>query len=229
MNYPILRAQSTTMVKLGLVDDHIIFRKALASFFGSLPDYRVVLEADNGNDLKRQLLNAIQADLIILDMHMPEMNGFDTAAFLLHQQPAIKILVVSMLPEKHHLEKLLQMGISGYVQKDADIEELQLAIQQIMQKGHYLNPGSYVHLLSERGSKENKEVMAAQLAAQLSDREKEFLRWLCTDKGYKEIAQEMFVSPRTIDGYRDNLLKKLKVNSRIGLVTFAIRQGIAAV
>lgn len=217
------------MVKLGLVDDHIIFRKALASFFNSLPNFQVVFEANNGIDLKRQIQQAREADLVILDIHMPEMNGFETAAFLLHQQPAVKILVVSMLPEKHHLEKLLQVGISGYVQKDADIEELQLAIEQIMLKGHYLNPGSYLHLLSERSTKEKEELAAAQQAAQLSDREKEFLRWLCTDKGYKEIAQEMYVSPRTIDGYRDTLLKKLKVHSRIGLVTFAIRQGIAAV
>lgn len=217
------------MVKLGLVDDHIIFRKALASFFNSLPNFQVIFEANNGIDLKRQIQQAREADLVILDIHMPEMNGFETAAFLLHQQPAVKILVVSMLPEKHHLEKLLQVGISGYVQKDADIEELQLAIEQIMLKGHYLNPGSYLHLLSERSTKEKEELAAAQQAAQLSDREKEFLRWLCTDKGYKEIAQEMYVSPRTIDGYRDTLLKKLKVHSRIGLVTFAIRQGIAAV
>lgn len=217
------------MVKLGLVDDHIIFRKALASFFNSLPNFQVVFEANNGIDLKRQIQQAREADLVILDIHMPEMNGFETAAFLLHQQPAVKILVVSMLPEKHHLEKLLQVGISGYVQKDADIEELQLAIEQIMLKGHYLNPGSYLHLLSERSTKEKEELAAAQQAAQLSDREKEFLRWLCTDKGYKEIAQEMYVSPRTIDGYRDTLLKKLKVHSRIGLVTFAIRQGIVAV
>lgn len=217
------------MVKLGLVDDHIIFRKALASFFNSLPNFQVVFEANNGIDLKRQIQQAREADLVILDIHMPEMNGFETAAFLLHQQPAVKILVVSMLPEKHHLEKLLQVGISGYVQKDADIEELQLAIEQIMLKGHYLNPGSYLHLLSERSTKEKEELAAAQQAAQLSDREKEFLRWLCTDKGYKEIALEMYVSPRTIDGYRDTLLKKLKVHSRIGLVTFAIRQGIVAV
>lgn len=217
------------MVKLGLVDDHIIFRKALASFFNSLPNFQVIFEANNGIDLKRQIQQAREADLVILDIHMPEMNGFETAAFLLHQQPAVKILVVSMLPEKHHLEKLLQVGISGYVQKDADIEELQLAIEQIMLKGHYLNPGSYLHLLSERSTKEKEELAAAQQAAQLSDREKEFLRWLCTDKGYKEIAQEMYVSPRTIDGYRDTLLKKLKVHSRIGLVTFAIRQGIVAV
>ena len=172
------------------------------------------------------LIENYKPEIVFLDINMPEMNGFDTAAFLLHRYPGMKILIVSMLPEVHHLEKCLQLGICGYIQKDANIEELQQAIEQIIQKGYYVNPASCIHLLSKRTSEEEFTAAAAQQAAALSDREKEFLTWLCTDKGYKEIAREMFVSPRTIDGYRDALLKKLKVASRIGLVTFAIRQGI---
>ena len=214
------------MAKLALIDDHIIFRRTLASFLTNWKGYQIVMEAGNGTELKLALPFTSLPDLVILDINMPEMNGFDTAALLLHRYPGMKILIVSMLPETHHLEKCLQLGICGYIQKDANIEELQQAIEQILQKGYYVNPASCIHLLSKRTVQEEITAVAAQQAAALTDREKEFLTWLCTDKGYKEIAQQMYVSPRTIDGYRDALLKKLKVASRIGLVTFAIRQGI---
>lgn len=191
--------------------------------------YQVQLEASHGLELQEQLKIVPVPDLIILDIRMPIMNGFETTEYLLSRFPGLKILVVSMLPEMHHLENLLQMGVCGYVQKDADMEELQRAIDQIIHKGHYLNPAAYVQLISDKKDIQKQQMQEAQLAAHLSDREREFLRRLCTDKGYKEIAGEMFVSPRTIDGYRDALLKKLSVSSRIGLVTFAIRQGIAEI
>ncbi|MEI8109843.1 MAG: response regulator transcription factor [Chitinophagia bacterium] len=217
------------MIRLALVDDHIIFRKALAAYMKQFTQYQVQLEASHGLELQEQLKIVPVPDLIILDIRMPIMNGFETTEYLLSRFPGLKILVVSMLPEMHHLENLLQMGVCGYVQKDADMEELQRAIDQIIHKGHYLNPAAYVQLISDKKDIQKQQMQEAQLAAHLSDREREFLRRLCTDKGYKEIAGEMFVSPRTIDGYRDALLKKLSVSSRIGLVTFAIRQGIAEI
>lgn len=217
------------MIRLALVDDHIIFRKALAAYMKQFTQYQVQLGASHGLELQEQLKIVPVPDLIILDIRMPIMNGFETTEYLLSRFPGLKILVVSMLPEMHHLENLLQMGVCGYVQKDADMEELQRAIDQIIHKGHYLNPAAYVQLISDKKDIQKQQMQEAQLAAHLSDREREFLRRLCTDKGYKEIAGEMFVSPRTIDGYRDALLKKLSVSSRIGLVTFAIRQGIAEI
>jgi len=217
------------MIRLGLIDDHIIFRKALAAYINQFTQYQVQLEASHGLDLQEQLRNAPVPDLIMLDIRMPIMNGFETTEYLINRYPGVKILVVSMLPEMHHLEHLLQLGVSGYVQKDAEIEELKRAIDQVLHKGHYLNPAAYVQLISDKRDLHKHQMQEAQLAAHLSDRERDFLRRLCTDKGYKEIAGEMFVSPRTIDGYRDALLKKLRVSSRIGLVTFAIRQGIAEI
>ena len=162
------------MIRLALVDDHIIFRKALSAYIKQFTQYQVQLEASHGLELQEQLRNVPVPDLILLDIRMPIMNGFETTELLLNRYPGLKILVVSMLPEMHHLENLLQLGVSGYIQKDADMEELQRAIDQILHKGHYLNPSAYMHLISDKRAAQTKQKLEAQLAAGLSDRERDF-------------------------------------------------------
>lgn len=213
-------------MRLALVDDHILFRKSLAACIDLWVEYRVMLQAGSGSELRSLLQQTPLPELILLDIRMPGMNGFEIIEWLQHQYPDIKLLVISMLEEDHCLEKLLNMGVHGYLQKDAEPNELKNALDQIRLKGQYLHSTSCLHLLQERNKMKHRQTSEAMLAAMLSDRERIFLHWLCTDKSYKEIAAEMFVSPRTIDGYRDNLLKKINVASRVGLVTFAIRQGI---
>jgi len=213
-------------MRLALVDDHILFRKSLAACIDLWVEYRVMLQAGSGSELRSLLQQTPLPELILLDIRMPGMNGFEIIEWLQHQYPDIKLLVISMLEEDHCLEKLLNMGVHGYLQKDAEPNELKNALDQIRLKGQYLHSASCLHLLQERNKMKHRQTSEAMLAAMLSDRERIFLQWLCTDKSYKEIAAEMFVSPRTIDGYRDNLLKKINVASRVGLVTFAIRQGI---
>ncbi|MFM7357147.1 MAG: response regulator [Sediminibacterium sp.] len=213
-------------MRLALVDDHILFRKSLAACIDLWVEYRVMLQAGSGSELRSLLQQTPLPELILLDIRMPGMNGFEIIEWIQHQYPDIKLLVISMLEEDHCLEKLLNMGVHGYLQKDAEPNELKNALDQIRLKGQYLHSTSCLHLLQERNKMKHRQTSEAMLAAMLSDRERIFLQWLCTDKSYKEIAAEMFVSPRTIDGYRDNLLKKINVASRVGLVTFAIRQGI---
>lgn len=213
-------------MRLALVDDHILFRKSLAACIDLWVEYRVMLQAGSGSELRSLLQQTPLPELILLDIRMPGMNGFEIIEWLQHQYPDIKLLVISMLEEDHCLEKLLNMGVHGYLQKDAEPNELKNALDQIRLKGQYLHSTSCLHLLQERNKMKHRQTSEVMLAAMLSDRERIFLQWLCTDKSYKEIAAEMFVSPRTIDGYRDNLLKKINVASRVGLVTFAIRQGI---
>jgi len=123
----------------------------------------------------------------------------------------------------------LRNGARGYLLKDSEIIDLKQALDDVVNKGIYINTILYKHIVdSISGNQLNEEAEQETLMA-LSEREKEFLRWLCTDKSYKEIAAEMYLSPRTIDGYRDILFEKLKVASRIGLVLFAIRNEIAKV
>ncbi len=211
------------MKKIVLVDDHVLLRNGLCSIIGGFPGYTVLYEADNGKDFIRQLDPNNLPDIVLLDVSMPEMNGYETANWLLKNHPDINILVLSMLSDEHCIIKMLQNGAKGYILKDIKPVELLNALDTIYEKGMYFNNvlcSNLVHSI-KNGVCEPADPYQKLIA--LPEREKEFLKWVCTEKTLKEIASEMCLSPRTIDGYRDNLFEKLNVTSRVGLVLFALR------
>ena len=134
-----------------------------------------------------------------------------------------------MMNDERSIIKMLRNGARGYLLKEAEIEDLKQALHDVMHKGIYINHILYKHIINSIHGLPAEEITEQEKLMTMSEREKEFLRWLCTDKSYKEIAAAMYLSPRTIDGYRDALFNKLKVVSRIGLVLFAIRNEIAKV
>jgi DNA-binding NarL/FixJ family response regulator len=134
-----------------------------------------------------------------------------------------------MLNDERSIIKMLRNGARGYLLKDSEILDFRQALQDVMNKGIYINTLLYRHIVSSLQVTQPNEQGEQAILNELGDREKEFLRWLCTDKSYKEIAVAMCLSPRTIDGYRDMLFEKLKVASRIGLVLFALRTEIAKI
>jgi len=218
------------MIPIAIVDDHILIRYALAKHINTFSGYQVILEANNGKDFISQLNTRQLPALVLLDIHMPEMNGFETAIWISRHHPPIKIIVVSMVSDETAIIRMLRSGARGYLTKDAEPEELQLALQTVIDKGIYMNRLLYTHVMPtiyHNPPIQTDEGYLKEIA--LSKREKEFLQWLCTDKAYKEIAVAMCVSIRTVDGYRDSLFEKLQVASRIGLVTFAIRNQIVQI
>lgn len=224
--YPI---NDFTMIQVAMVDDHILLRQGLASVINSFAGYKVIYEANNGKQFTEWLNPANLPDLVLLDINMPEMNGHETALWLHTHYPQVKFIALSMMNDERSIIKMLQNGARGYLLKDAEIEDLKKALHDVTHKGIYINHILYKHIVdSIHGIPAEEETEQEKLKA-MSEREKEFLRWLCTDKSYKEIAAAMYLSPRTIDGYRDALFNKLKVVSRIGLVLFAIRNEIAKV
>ena len=224
--YPI---NDFTMIQVAMVDDHILLRQGLASVINSFAGYKVIYEANNGKQFTEWLNPANLPDLVLMDINMPEMNGHETALWLHTHYPQVKFIALSMMNDERSIIKMLQNGARGYLLKDAEIEDLKKALHDVTHKGIYINHILYKHIIdSIHGIPAEEETEQEKLKA-MSEREKEFLRWLCTDKSYKEIAAAMYLSPRTIDGYRDALFTKLKVVSRIGLVLFAIRNEIAKV
>lgn len=214
------------MTSVALVDDHALLRNGLASVINSFSGYRVLFEANNGRHFTELLNPDNLPNLVLLDVTMPVMNGFDTALWITTHYPQIKILALSMLNDERSIIRMLRSGAKGYILKDAELTELKKALDSVVTKGIYINELMYNNLIHSMNGSQELEICDHQKSMDLTEREKEFLRWLCTDKSYKEIAAVMFLSPRTIDGYRDVLFEKLKVASRVGLVIFAIRNEI---
>lgn len=210
-----------TPITIAIVDDHVMLRKGLINILKEEKDFSIIAEADNGVQFVNiTILKKIQPDVVLLDVHMPEMDGFETAKWIEQHLPLAKVLVLSMNDDEEMVIKMLRNGARGYVLKDGNPRELSRAIRDIMQNGYHLSKMVTSKLLFNMNkaldiSKENK--------VKLSEREKEFLTLCCSDLTYKEIADKMIVSVRTVDGYRDSLFEKLEQRSRVGLVLYAIK------
>jgi DNA-binding NarL/FixJ family response regulator len=210
---------------IALVDDHALLRNGLAALIESFEGYTVLFQADNGKQFIGQIKIHGAPDIILLDITMPEMNGFETAAWIKQNAPAIKILVLSMMDNDDVVISMLKAGARGYILKDSKPVVFKQALDNIRDSGFYMNELVSNKMLNyvNQDDTNGKE---RSLISQLSPRELTFLQYACSEMTYKDIATEMQVSPRTVDGYRDELLKKLNLQSRVGLVLFAIKHGL---
>lgn len=217
----------TPALKLALVDDHTLFRKGLISLIEMVDkDIQILFEADNGLDLQKKIDKNNPPDIILMDINMPGMDGFASVQWLNENFPLIKILVVSMIEKEEIILKMLKLGVKGYLCKDVEPKELGEALNAVMNKGFYYTDfitGKLVHSLQNDLPGEEAKTKALSL---MNDREKDFLQLACSEFTYNEIAAKMFLSPKTIDGYRNALFEKLNVKTRVGLVMYAIKNGI---
>jgi DNA-binding NarL/FixJ family response regulator len=209
-------------IPIAVVDDQHLIRKALAVLINMFPNYYVLLDAENGKDLQEQLNPVQLPKIVLLDITMPVMDGYETAEWLHTVYPQIKVLALSTMDAESAIIRMIKHGARGYLLKDANTSELKQAFEEVMSKGYYYNEiitqkvlQSIHYLVDEKNP--------LPTFAKLTDRELQFLKLACSEKTYQQIAQEMYVSERTIDGYRDALCKKLNLNTRVGLVMFAIK------
>ncbi|MEI8098758.1 MAG: response regulator transcription factor [Sediminibacterium sp.] len=218
------------MTNIALVDDHLLFRKGLATIINSFSDYQIIIEASSGKEFTTLISPSNMPAIVILDVTMPDMNGYETANWIHQQYPEIKILALSMLDDEKAIIKMLKNGAKGYILKDSDPRDLKEALDQLMQKGVYLNELMCTHLIDNINNHLHEDAQGFyRKKIALNDREIDFLQRACSDMSYKQIADDMYLSPRTIDGYRDALFQKLRVSSRIGLVLYAIKNDIAQI
>lgn len=208
---------------IGMADDHVLIRQALAGMVEYFGNYEVIMQASNGLELLSLIEKGPQPELVLLDISMPVIDGIETAKRISESYPDIKMLALSMMDDEKSIINMVQNGVRGYILKDAEPLQLKEAMQNVLQKGfHYsdLVTGRMIHSL--QNGKHTRE----QNGNKLSDREMEFLKYTCTELTYKEIADKMHISPRTVDGYRDTLFEKLGVKSRVGLCLYAVRMGM---
>jgi two-component system invasion response regulator UvrY len=221
------------LIKVAVIDDHKLFRDGIVELIGTFSGYAVIVEADNGSDFIRQLSPENLPDIVLLDINMKVMDGFETAQWIRRTHPTIKLLVLSMYENENSVIRMLKYGARGYVLKDIRKRELQQALSSLVDKGYYYTEmitGKLIHALNAgEPPLRNGPAGSSVDPAALTLREIDFLKLVCTELSYKEIANAMCLSVHTIDGYRDALFAKLDIKSRIGLVLYAIRNKIVFV
>lgn len=214
------------MIKVAMVDDHILLRSGLAAVINGFGDFNIISEADNGKQFTEKLDKNNLPDVVLLDITMPEMDGFETAKWLKENHSGIRILVLSMMDDDSSIIKMLKFGARGYLLKDSKPAVLHTALREVIDKGYFFNDlisGKLVHMIN-KGSGEVYSTLT-----NLSDKEREFLKWCCTEKSYKEIADTMQITPRAVEALRSNMFEKLQTLSRVGLVMYAIKNGIVKI
>ena len=207
-------------IKVCLVDDHVLLRNGLAALIRKF-GYDVHSECDNGKRLIDTLKINDLPDIVLMDINMPVMDGYDTTLWLKKNFPLINVIALSMYDDEAAIIRMLRNGARGYILKNADPMLLKTAIEDVVNSGfHYSDKvtGRILHhVITEMDDSQGAGI-------KLNEKEIQFLKLAGSDLTYKEIAEKMFLSPRTIDGYREALFAKLDVKSRVGLVLYAIRE-----
>lgn len=206
-------------INIGLVDDHQLFLKSLSLMLESFSQYKVVLEALNGKDLQEKIKSVISVpDIILIDVNMPLMDGIDTALWLNASYPDTKLVALSMNDKDQSIIRMFKAGCCAYLLKDVHPLELEKALTQVYEQGYYNADVSNINFRRLLLQSEKKSLIT------LSIKEKIFLELACSDLTYKAIANQMGLSERTIDGYRESLFQKFHVQSRVGLCLEALRK-----
>ena len=202
-------------VKIALVDDHTIFRSGLKMILSGKSNYEVVIEADNGKSLLEQV-KVITPNIVLLDISMPVLDGHKTALHLKKEYPDIKILVLSMLGDENYYYKMIHAGANGFVLKNSDVDELMRAIDEVNKGNNYFSQD----FLKKMVLKINNPEIDSKL--KLSDKEKEVLQFICNGYTNKEISEELCLSIKSIERYRNALLQKTHTRNTAQLVRDAI-------
>jgi two-component system, NarL family, invasion response regulator UvrY len=213
-------------IKLALADDHNLFRKGVEELIEDFDNMEVLYSVANGQELMNRLsTTTLLPDVCVLDINMPGLNGFDTARQIRKSWPDIRILAVSVYDSEFNILEMLRAGAVGYLLKDAQPDAFRRAIETIHQKGFYhseLVSGKIMHQIMSHPGEQSS-------SSSLNQNEIKFLQLCCSEMTYKEIADVIGVSHRTIDGYRDQLFQKLNIRSRTGLVLYALKTGISII
>lgn len=208
--------------KICIVDDHVLFRKGMAEIVDSFTNVKLIYEASSGEDLLQKLAEQKeQPDIILMDIEMPHMDGETATKKVKELYPSIKVIILTMHTEEKYLLKLLENGADGYLTKNADPEEVEKAINIVKNEGYYFNKLSLMEI-SNRIRKPKKTIEATPF----TEREREILKFIVKGEKSVSIADKLFISPRTVEGHRKNLLEKSGCKNSAELVAFALKNNL---
>jgi DNA-binding NarL/FixJ family response regulator len=211
-------------IKIAIADDYKIFRDGLKVGLSADDNLEVIMEADNGEDLL-QALETTRPDVIIMDLKMPIMDGMEATKTVRKKFPAIKVLVVTMYEDDKFIIHLMENGANGYLLKNTEPDEIRKSIYAVHENGYYFNDVVNKALLKKLVLKNNLKPSFNQ-DVELTERELEVLKLICEEKTAAEIAKEIFLSPRSVEGIRQRLIEKVGVRNTAGLVMFAVKSGL---
>lgn len=210
--------------KIGVIDDHRLFRKGLIELIQNFNGYEVVLEAGNGEELLHELLE-LMPDIILLDLKMPKMDGIEAMKAIKKKYPRLKIIVLSMFDDDKFVLHAYQIGANGYLLKNADPAEMELALNEVADNGYYVSPVMSPILAKGLAAKSYKPHLEE---VRLTNRELEILHLLCEGKTTDEISSQLYLSSRTVEGHRKNLLDKTSSKNATALVAWAFKNNVVS-
>lgn len=208
-------------IKIAIADDYKIFREGLKVSLGQDDSMQIIYEAENGEDLLK-LLETDQPNVILMDLKMPIMDGMEATQLVRKKYPGIKILVVSMYEDDKFIIHLMEIGANGYLLKNAEPDEIRKAIYAVHENGYYFNDLVNKALLKKLVIKNNFKPSFNE-NVDLTERELEVLKLICEEKTAAEIAKQIFLSPRSVEGIRQRLIEKIGVRNTAGIVMFAVK------
>lgn len=210
--------------KIAIVDDHILIANALKSIIVNFPQFEVIHISENGKDLQQKLKTESEIpNIVLLDVSMPIMDGFETAKWLKENYPDVLIMALSMQDDDKSLIKMIKNGAKGYMLKNAQPTQLVEGLNRLMERGQFFPDWASSKIITSISGNST----SIESCVDFSDKEKEFLKYVSTEMTYKEISEKMFCSPRTVENYRDSLFEKLELKSRVGLAVYAIKNGFS--
>lgn len=211
-------------IKIAIADDYKIYRDGLKVGLSADDNLEIIAEADNGEDLMK-VLETNSPDVILMDLKMPIMDGMEATKQVRKKYPAIKVLVITMYEDDKFIIHLMENGANGYLLKNAEPDEIIKSIYAVYENGYYFNDVVNKALLKKLVLKNNLKPSFNQ-NIDLTEREQEVLKMICDEKTAAEIAKEIFLSPRSVEGIRQRLIEKIGVRNTAGLVMFAVKNGL---
>jgi len=206
-----------------IVDDHLLIARALSAIVEHFAHYDVLYECENGQVLTEKLkIKKNIPDIVLLDIVMPVMDGFATASWLKEHHPEVLVMALTMQNDDDSLLKMIQCGVKGYLNKNIHPAEFEKGLDMLIEKGFYYPDWATARVINRIATGNDKQ----DPGIALSEREKEFLQYACTELTYKEIGEKMFCSARTVEGYRDALFEKLGMKTRVALALYATKIGL---